>query len=37
MVGDAVVAVETILTEGVEKAMSKFNRRASEDAPEENS
>jgi PTH1 family peptidyl-tRNA hydrolase len=37
MVGDAVVAVETILTEGVDKAMSKFNRRASEDAPEENS
>jgi peptidyl-tRNA hydrolase, PTH1 family len=35
MVGDAVVAVETILTEGVEKAMSKFNRRATD--AEENS
>lgn len=31
MVGDAVVAVETILTEGVSKAMTKFNRRASDD------
>lgn len=31
MVGDAVVAVETILTEGVRKAMTKFNRRASDD------
>ncbi len=30
MVGDAVVAVETILTEGVDKAMSKFNRRATD-------
>jgi PTH1 family peptidyl-tRNA hydrolase len=27
MVADAVVAVETIITDGVEKAMSKFNRR----------
>jgi peptidyl-tRNA hydrolase, PTH1 family len=27
MVSDAVVAVETIATEGIEKAMSKFNRR----------
>ena len=27
MAGEAVVAVEAILTEGVEKAMSKFNRR----------
>ena len=35
MVGDAVVAIETILTEGVQKAMSKFNRRAAEG--EENS
>ncbi len=30
MVGEAVVAVETILTEGVGKAMTKFNRRATE-------
>jgi peptidyl-tRNA hydrolase, PTH1 family len=30
MVGDAVVAVETILTEGVSKAMTKFNRRATD-------
>jgi PTH1 family peptidyl-tRNA hydrolase len=27
MAGESVVAVETILTDGVEKAMSKFNRR----------
>jgi peptidyl-tRNA hydrolase, PTH1 family len=27
LVADAVVAVETILTDGVDKAMSKFNRR----------
>ena len=31
MVGDVVVAVEMILTEGIEKAMSKFNRRATDD------
>ena len=30
MVGDAVIAIEMILTEGVQKAMSKFNRRATE-------
>lgn len=30
MVGDAVAAVETILTEGVSKAMTKFNRRATD-------
>jgi peptidyl-tRNA hydrolase, PTH1 family len=30
MAAESVVAVETILIEGVEKAMSKFNRRASE-------
>ena len=30
MVGGAVVAVETILTEGVSKAMTKFNRRATD-------
>jgi translation elongation factor EF-Ts len=30
MVGDAIVAVEMIRTEGVQKAMSKFNRRATE-------
>lgn len=30
MVGDAVVAVEMILTEGVSKAMTKFNRRATD-------
>jgi PTH1 family peptidyl-tRNA hydrolase len=30
MVGEAVVAVETILTEGVSKAMTKFNRRNAE-------
>jgi PTH1 family peptidyl-tRNA hydrolase len=30
MVGDAAIAVETILSEGVDKAMTKFNRRASE-------
>jgi len=30
MVGEAVVAVETILTEGVDKAMTKFNRRATD-------
>jgi peptidyl-tRNA hydrolase, PTH1 family len=35
MVGDAVVAIETILMEGVDKAMSKFNRRATDG--EENS
>ncbi|HKQ87540.1 MAG TPA: aminoacyl-tRNA hydrolase [Candidatus Acidoferrales bacterium] len=35
MVGDAVVAIEMILTEGVDKAMSKFNRRATDG--EENS
>ena len=35
MVGEAVVAIETILTEGVDKAMSKFNRRAADG--EENS
>jgi len=27
MAGEAVIAVETILTDGVEKAMAKFNRR----------
>jgi PTH1 family peptidyl-tRNA hydrolase len=31
MAADAVDAVETILTEGVEKAMSKFNRRATDE------
>jgi PTH1 family peptidyl-tRNA hydrolase len=30
MVGEAVIAIETILTEGVEKAMTKFNRRNTE-------
>jgi PTH1 family peptidyl-tRNA hydrolase len=30
MTGDAVVAVETILMEGVSKAMTKFNRRATD-------
>lgn len=30
MVGEAVVVVETILTEGVSKAMTKFNRRATD-------
>ncbi|MGH9575303.1 MAG: aminoacyl-tRNA hydrolase [Candidatus Acidiferrales bacterium] len=35
MAGEAVVAVETILIEGVDKAMSKFNRRATD--AEENS
>lgn len=30
MVGDAIVAAEMIMTEGVQKAMSKFNRRATE-------
>jgi peptidyl-tRNA hydrolase, PTH1 family len=34
MVGEAVVAVELILTEGVEKAMSKFNRRNSDEEPQ---
>jgi PTH1 family peptidyl-tRNA hydrolase len=33
-VGEAVIAVETVLTEGVEKAMSRFNRKAT---PEEES
>jgi len=30
MAGEAVVAIETILTDGVDKAMSKFNRRATD-------
>src|SRR5215831_12571822 len=34
MAGEAVIAVETILTEGVEKAMAKFNRRNAGDAEE---
>ena len=34
MSGEAVIAVETILTEGVEKAMAKFNRRNAGDAEE---
>jgi peptidyl-tRNA hydrolase, PTH1 family len=34
MVGDCVAAVETILTEGVGKAMSRFNRRAPQDQEE---
>src|SRR5690242_3777557 len=30
MAGEAVVAIETILTDGVDKAMSKFNRRTTD-------
>jgi PTH1 family peptidyl-tRNA hydrolase len=33
MMGECVVAVETILTEGVSKAMSKFNRRNTDADP----
>ena len=31
MIGEAAIAVETILSEGVDKAMTKFNRRVADD------